>query len=150
MKLRTAPILALLISLSFLSGVFAISMQDPGPPPPRGHSMDDRMLMGMLDLTDAQKSQISSIDAAERSKTEPIFTQLREARKAIEDATANGQFDEQQIRTLASSEAQLQIEMTVARARRQAAIYRILTPDQKASFSKLRSMQRPQGPAPSY
>jgi Spy/CpxP family protein refolding chaperone len=120
------------------------------PPPNRGPGMDDRMALGLLDLSDTQRSQIYAIDQAERTKTEPIFTQLREARKAIEDATANHQFDEQTIRTLAAAEAQLQIEMTVARARRQAAIYQILSTEQKANLSKLRTAQRPQGPAPNF
>jgi len=153
MSFRTATVIAWLISLSLLGVAFASNGQDPGqlpPPPLRGPGLDDRMLLSLLDLTDAQKSQISMIDQAERVKTEPIMTQLLDAHKAIEDATANGQFDEQKIRTLAATEAQLQIEMTVARARRQAAIYQILTAEQQAKLSTLRSTQRPPGFSPSF
>jgi Spy/CpxP family protein refolding chaperone len=152
MRFRIVTVVAWLILLSLLGIGFASNAQDPAQPPPppnRGPGPDNRMLLSHLDLTDAQRSQISQIDQAERIKTDLLMTQLWDARAAIEDATANGQFDEQRIRTLAAAEAQLQIEMTVARARQQAAIYQILTIEQRAKLSTLRATQRPPGFPPS-
>jgi Spy/CpxP family protein refolding chaperone len=143
---RKTTIAALLMTLGLFGATVALSQQDfgppPGPPPGRGPGMDQAMFLSLLDLTDAQKSRINTIDAAERSLSEPIAAQLRDAHKAVEDAVAAGQFDEQQIRTLAAAEAQLQVELTVARARRQAAIYQILTSEQQTRLTKLRQAQR--------
>lgn len=152
MKNRKATIAVMLMTLGLFGAAVALSQQDPGlppgpPPSPRGFAMDGGMLLSVLELTDTQKSQINTINGAERAAAEPIMTQLRDAHKAIDDAVANGQFDEQQIRTLAAAEAQLQVELTVARARRQAAIYQILTSDQQTRLNKLRAAQQsPQGP----
>jgi Spy/CpxP family protein refolding chaperone len=153
---RKTTITALLMTLSLFGATVALSQQDlgppPGPPPPaRGPALDGGMLLPLLDLTDAQKSRISTIDASERALTEPVAAQLRDAHKAIEDAIANGQFDEQQIRMLAATEAQLQVELTVSRARRQAAIYQILTTEQQTKLSKLQEAQRSsQGFSPGF
>lgn len=136
-------LITLLLLLLGLFGAAALPSQQfgdqpPGPPPdgPRGNGI---MFLWALDLTDAQKSQIKAIMDSERSSTEAIAGQLRDARKTISDATLDGQFDEQRIRSLAAVEAQLQVEMTVARARRQAAVYKILTEEQQAKLKDLRA-----------
>jgi len=153
---RKTTIAALLMTLCLLGATVALSQQDfgppPGPRPPgRGPAMDGAMFLSLLDLTDAQKSRISTIDTAERSVSEPIAAQLRDARKAVEDAIATGQFDESQIRALAATEAQLQVELTVSRARRQSAVYQVLTTEQKTRLAKLQDAQRSsQGFSPGF
>ena len=142
---RTGAIGVLIVSVSLLGASAVFGIQDPyppGPPPHPGHGMDGGMFLSALNLTDAQKSRINAIDEGERAKTSSTLEQLREARQAIESATANGQFDEQQIRTLAKVEAELQVEMTVARARRSAAIFEILSADQRVLLEQLKTAQR--------
>jgi len=161
MKFRNATIAALLMSLSLIA--LAGSPQGPGrgpgqgaqpgpggqpgqqdgPPPRRGPGPDERMLFHFLDLTDAQKSQIKTIDEAERAKVEPLVQQIRAAHEAIEAATAHGQFNEQQVRALAAAEAQVQVELTVAHVRRQAAVYQVLTPEQRAKLDRFLEEHRP-------
>lgn len=152
---RKTTIAALLMTLGLFGATVALSQQGfgppPGPPPGRGPGMDAGMFLSLLDLTDAQKSRISTINDAERAASEPIAAQLRDAHKAVEDAIAAGQFDEQQIRTLAATEAQLQVELTVARARHQAAVFQVLTSEQQTKLSKLRQAQRsPEGFSPGF
>ena len=152
---RKTTIAAVLMTLGLFGATVALSQQGfgppPGPPPGRGPGMDGGMLLSLLDLTDEQKSRVSAIDAAERSVSEPVAVQLRDARKAVEDAIATGRFDEIQIRALAATEAQLQVELTVSRARRQAAIYQLLTAEQQARLGKLQEAQRStQGFSPGF
>src|ERR1051325_359358 len=65
----------------------------PGPPDGPGGGM---FLLRFLDLTDAQKAQIKAIQDAEDAKAEPYEKQLGDAHKALEEATAKGQFNESQ------------------------------------------------------
>ena len=152
---RKTSIAALLMTLCLFGATAALSQQEfgppPGPPPGRGPGVDGGMLLSLLDLTDSQKSRVSAINADERAVSEPIAAQLRDARKAVEDAIATGHFDEVQIRSLAASEAQLQVELTVSRARRQAAVYQVLTTEQKTRLAKLQEAQRStQGFSPGF
>lgn len=96
-----------------------------------------------LDLTDAQKEQVKAIHEAERAKIEPYLKQLGDAHKALGEATAKGQFDEAQVRTIAATVAQAQVELTVSRARQDAAIYQILTAEQRAKLEQFRAEHKP-------
>src|SRR6266542_5358641 len=55
-----------------------------------------------LNLTDAQKEQVKTILEAQHATEEERHAKLDDIRKQIEAATANGQFDETQVRTLAN------------------------------------------------
>jgi len=101
--------------------------------PGRGGGM---LPLRALDLTDAQKEQIKAIHEAEKAKVEPFVNQLKEAHKAMREATANGQFNESAIRAIAANQTQAQIELAVSHARVQSAIYQVLTAEQKAKLEK--------------
>jgi Spy/CpxP family protein refolding chaperone len=121
---------------------------DPGgPPPPDG----GRMALHFLDLSDTQKAQIKTIQETEDAKAEAFHDKLREAHDALKAATAKGQFNEAQVRTLAASIAQDEIELTVIRARKDAAIYQVLTAEQRAKldqFHAAHGARRPPPPRP--
>ncbi len=106
-----------------------------GGPPDHG-SGPGRMPLHFLDLTDAQKAQIKTIHETEQARLEPVLKQLDETRRALKEATVKGQFNESQVRTLAATEAQATIELTVARARTRAAVYQVLTAEQRARLDK--------------
>src|SRR5437870_2791570 len=117
-----------------------------GPPngrPPGPPDGGFGFLLRFLDLTDAQKAQIKAIQDAEDAKAEPYEKQLGDAHKALEEATAKGQFNETQIRTIAGHQAQAMIELTVLRTRKDAAIYQVLTPEQRAKLDKFREEHQP-------
>ena len=84
-----------------------------------------------LQLTDAQKEQIISILQAEKSKTQPAMQQLTQSQQQLLAATKGGSFDEAQVRSIASQQAQLRTDMIVERARVKAEIYKVLTPEQR-------------------
>ena len=107
------------------------------------------MPLRFLDLTDAQKEQVKAIHEAERTRIEPFVKQLGDTHKALAEATAKGQFDEAQVRAIATTAAQAQVELAVSRARQDAAIYQILTAEQRAKLEQFRADHKPpRGPRP--
>ena len=112
-----------------------------GPPNPEmmiSHMQKD------LGLTDDQATKIRSIFESERTAAEPTMQQMRDIQDQIRAAGANGQFDEAKVRTLARQQADLMVEQIVGHERTRAAVYAVLTPDQRTKFDSM----RPPGPPP--
>jgi len=86
-----------------------------------------------LDLTDAQRAQIKSIMETERAKNAPLREQLAANRRAMNDATKAGTFNEEQFRALAQQAQAAHVELAVSRAKVQSTIYNtVLTAEQRA------------------
>lgn len=100
-------------------------------------------LLGRLDLTETQKEQIKNLLAANRTAMEPYVVQTRDAAKALHEATAQGRFDEAQVRSLAQQLAQSGVERLVAAERLKADVYNnVLTPDQRTKLEELQQQMR--------
>ena len=91
-----------------------------------------------LNLTDAQKEQVRSIMTEEHAKMKPLREKLKEGHKEMRAATKDGAFDEAQVRSIASKQANTITEMIVIKERIKTRIYKILTPEQRAQAQKLR------------
>lgn len=105
---------------------------------PRASQRAKRHFAKRLGLTEAQRDQIRSVMAAERPAMEPLVEQLAAGRKELRKATANGTFDEAQVRALAEKQAQTLSELIVARARVRSRVFAVLTPEQRAKALELR------------
>jgi protein CpxP len=90
-----------------------------------------------LNLTDAQKEQVKSILEAQHATEEERHTKLDDIRKQIDAATANGQFDEAQVRALANQQAQLMADEIVDHARMHSKLYSLLTAEQRAKADEM-------------
>jgi protein CpxP len=102
-----------------------------------------------LNLTDAQKQQVKAIFESTESSAEGIHTKLEDVHKQIDAATANGQFDEAQVRTLANQQAQLEADMLVEHLRAKSKVYSILTPEQRVKAEEMHKHMGPhRGPGP--
>jgi protein CpxP len=97
-----------------------------------------------LNLTDAQKDQVKTILESQRATEEERHAKLEDLHKQLEAATANGQFDEAQVRTLASQQAQLMTDQMVDHMRMRSKIYSLLTAEQRAKADQM--MKRHGGP----
>jgi Spy/CpxP family protein refolding chaperone len=108
-----------------------------------GHHPFARRIMARiaerLGLTEAQKTEIKSILVAERPQAEPLLRQLAATRKQLRDATRSGSFDEAQVRSLATQQAQTITELIVTRERVKSKVYNVLTPEQRARAEKMRA-----------
>ena len=145
MKTRIAILLGMLVLVA--GGVVlaaAQGMQEPGPnrrngmppPPPPMGVPDIERLSQALGLTDAQTTELKPFLDTEHATIEGLRKTLDDAHQQIETATANGQFDEAQVRKLAGQQAQAMTELIVEQERVKAKIYNVLTPDQRAKAAQ--------------
>lgn len=126
--------------------------QDAPPAGPGGPGQGmarrlDKMAV-VLDLTDAQKTQVKSIFDSSMTQSKPLFTQMHDNRQAIETlvksgATAN--FD-QQLQALANTQASLTSQLTVIHAKAMAQVWNLLTPDQRTKAEQLHELFMMGGP----
>ncbi len=119
---------------------------------PHGHGDMLEHMARELNLTDAQKQQVKTIMESVESSADGIHTKLEEVHKQLEAATANGQFDEAQVRNLANQQAQLEADMRVEHLRAKSKVYSILTAEQRVKAEEMHKRMgrhRRPGPPPS-
>jgi len=146
MKTKLWMVAAALLAL-VLSGFAMLSYaQDNTASAPQkvwsGHHAHRAYLMRELNLTDAQKAQIKEIFQANKQSGLPLMQQMAANRKAMLEATSNGNYDQAKIQALATQQAQLRAEMIVQKQAIQHQIYtQVLTADQRAKADELRAKQ---------
>ena len=139
-------VLAGVAALMVAGTVFAVAQGGHGGP--HGGGPGDMMehMARALNLTDAQKTQVKAIMDAERAATEPSRAKVDEIHKQIQAATAEGQFDEAQIRALASQGAQAMADQMVEHIRAHTKMLALLTPEQRAKALEMHKGMGPGGP----
>lgn len=104
----------------------------------------------VLNLSDAQKTQIRQLEDAFRESTKGLHEQLAQSGGPF-DALATGTFDEAAVRAAAQARAAAHVELEVAHAKMLSQVAGVLTAEQKARLAELhRQMQERhrQGPPP--
>jgi Spy/CpxP family protein refolding chaperone len=92
-----------------------------------------------LDLTQAQRTQIKSIWAAERPTVTPLLRQLLKECGEMSAADTNGSFDEAKARAIADKQTVTVSQLLVERQRLISKIYNgVLTPEQRVKADHLR------------
>ncbi len=136
--LAFAGIAALLVGAT----VFALAQHPGMGEKMRGHEPGDMVehISRELNLTDAQKAQVKALLDAQQATEEARHTKLEEIHKQIEAATANGQFDENTVRNLASQQAQLMADQMVDHLRLHSKMYGLLTAEQKVKADQMMKM----------
>ncbi len=95
-----------------------------------------------LNLTDAQKTQIKEIFQANKATGIPVIQQMAANKKAMLEATANGNYDQAKIQQLANQQAQLASQLIVQKQAIRHQIYtQVLTADQRTKAEELRARQ---------
>lgn len=107
-----------------------------GPPHSFGPEMVDHIARE-LNLTEAQKAQVKTLMEAGHAAFAPLHQKMHDARKQLELATENGQFDEAQVRSLANQQAQLMAETIVEHERMKSKVYSLLTPEQRTKATEM-------------
>jgi periplasmic protein CpxP/Spy len=140
---------ALLLGLAAGSAPFAVlsaaTVQQGPPPGPGGPGGLDQRLLDQLSLTNDQQTQISALLDTQRTDSEPIHAELIQARDAIRAAVEASAYDDGAVEAQAVIVGQATTELTVLQARTEAAIYKLLTAEQRAKLAELR---RQFGPPP--
>jgi periplasmic protein CpxP/Spy len=96
-----------------------------------------RLVMEELNLTDDQKNQIRSIVASERPNVKPLIQQLKAERTQLRSLTADGAFNEDEVRALAAQQAGTLTDLIVLRQRIKSKVFNVLTADQRAEARKM-------------
>jgi Spy/CpxP family protein refolding chaperone len=92
-----------------------------------------RHLMRQLDLTEEQRDKVFDILYAQVPAAREKTRELREGREALVSAAMSGNYDPQQVRTLADAQAKPISDLIVMRTETLNKIYAVLTPEQQAS-----------------
>lgn len=130
-----AGIAVLVVSLAILA--LGHGFQGPGGHGEGGHAKMLEHMSRALNLTDAQKQQVKGIMDSVEATAGGIHAKLEEVHKQLKAATANGQFDETQVRALANQEAQLEVEMKVEHFRAISKVFSVLTPEQRVKAEEM-------------
>ena len=94
-----------------------------------------------LNLTDAQKTQIKTIQDSFRESDKALFDQMRALRDQQGNVTP-GTFDEAAVRAAAEARAKIQIELEVSHAKMMSQVFNVLTAEQKAQLQTHRDQMR--------
>jgi protein CpxP len=135
-----AALLALVVgSVALLS----YAQENAAAAPAEGwHGMHGHMgyLMRELNLSDAQKAQVKDILKANKQTGLPLMQQLAANKKAMLEATSNGNYDQTKIQALAMQQGQLVSQLIVQKQAIQHQIYtQVLTPEQRTKADQLRA-----------
>jgi Spy/CpxP family protein refolding chaperone len=90
-----------------------------------------------LDLTEEQRAQAKEILAKENPTIQPLLQQLALTRHQLRQFAEGGIFDEAQVRAIAGQQGQTLTELTVQKARIEAELVKILTPEQKTKLTQM-------------
>jgi len=104
-----------------------------------------KFLTNYLSLTATQQTQAQAIFTAEHQSAQPVMTQLKTQRQAIEAAIEAGQTPEQ-VTQLATAEGPLLAQEAGIRAAAQAQFWALLTPDQQTKLKSLHASMQPSSP----
>lgn len=155
--LAAGALLLTMVAGPFATPAVAALVQDqqgrPPQPPPGGPDGPggpggpgggvERMLFD-LDLTSAQMEQVETLHEEFQTASKTYQDQVRKAEESIRAAIQADTFDEEAVRTLATSLASASSELRVLQAKRDAAIWKLLTTEQKAELSE-RMQRGPKG-----
>lgn len=103
-------------------------------------------VLEQLNLTDAQKQQIQTLEANAREASQGYFDKVRAADEQLRALVESGSFNEEQARQILSAKAQATTELELVRLRTDAAIFNLLTTEQKAQLAQLKANHPPMPP----
>jgi periplasmic protein CpxP/Spy len=113
-----------------------------GPAGPEGRGMHGPMRLRMLGLSEAQEDAVFNLFYAQMPQMREQMKALRKAREALHDAARSDAFDEQKASTLAADIGRITATLQVMRARTEAAVWKLLTPEQRARAAQFGPMMR--------
>ena len=108
----------------------------------RGGMHGGGMMLRGLDLTDEQKAQVKAIRETNKQSIAPLFEAMKANRQKLNEATANGNFDEGAVTAIAAEHGSIAAQMLVARERVKAQTFAILTDEQKTKLAAMKQNRK--------
>lgn len=120
------------------AGVYAVEAKPGCPMQGFGrHGGMFKQILTRLDLTDSQERDIANVLKQHREQMEGLRTQMIEARKAQFTAMTANPFTEDAVREAAAKAADLEVQLTVNRAKVFEEIRKLLTAEQQTTLQQL-------------
>ena len=135
---------AIALLLACICSAPAISAQGPDGPGGNGVQRRVAFLTDRLSLTSAQQTQITAILNSGDANGSPSRASMKVAHDSLNAAVQAG--DPAAMEQAANTIGSLTAQSTFARAKSDAAIYKLLTPDQRTKYSQLQSDMGRGGP----
>jgi Spy/CpxP family protein refolding chaperone len=125
--------------------LFAQNSGTQGPGAGKGMANHLDKLATLLNLTPDQKTQIAGIFQNSFTQAQPLMTQMRTNRQAIEQLVKSGSAEnfDAQIQPLAATQASLTSQLTVIHAKAMAQVWNLLNPDQRTKAEQLHELMGP-------
>ena len=101
-----------------------------------------RVATVVLDLSDAQQTQIRAILDQNLTVAQPLLAQLEQTHQAFEQAVGSGQTNDATLQPLANQLGQEVAQLAIIKAKATAQVHAVLTPDQLARAEKIRGRLR--------
>ena len=99
---------------------------------PRGGGPAGAFLpLGRLELSEEQRDRVRTVMEGSREAARAQRSEMRAAREALAEAVSSAEVDEDRIRTLTAAVGRLTGDAAVRRAQAYAAVWQILTPEQR-------------------
>lgn len=114
-----------------------------GPGGRGGHGLLGGPMLFELDLTADERQQIRTIRDEARTASEPYRELLRQAQGDLGVLVRAEAFDESAVRAIAATEGKALAELRVIGARAEAAVFALLTPEQRAALEAMRPPRAP-------
>jgi Spy/CpxP family protein refolding chaperone len=95
----------------------------------------------VMELTDAQKSQIKDLVQKEHQAKAPLMQQIKEGKRQLQEATQASVVNEGAVRLLMKHQAELRTDLMLSRIKLRNEIFTLLTPEQQKLAIKLRSLR---------
>lgn len=102
-------------------------------------------VLSQLNLTDAQKTQITTLQNDARTASQTYFETIKTADTQLQTLVESGTFSEATARQILATKTQAQTELEIIRLKTDAAIYNLLTAEQRTLLAQLKQ-QRPNFP----
>jgi Spy/CpxP family protein refolding chaperone len=140
MKLLTHK-LGAFTALAALGAVALFAQPKFGPRAGQREGRQMRMMSAVLNLTEAQKTQIKSIFQESRDSAKPVRQDLMATRKSLAAAVKAG--DTAQIQQLSATIGNDLGQLSAIHSSAMAKVYKTLTPDQQQKWDSLEQARRP-------
>jgi periplasmic protein CpxP/Spy len=99
-------------------------------------------MVRQLNLSDAQKERLKSIEASHRDDVKALGDRAVAAHQGLEAAVTAETFDEATIRSRSTEVAAVEADMAVARARVRAEVLQVLTSEQQAQLKQMQAQMQ--------
>ncbi len=130
------------VALVAIGTIFVFAQKADGDKGRFGHGFGHRggfgRIAAKLNLTDAQKAQFKQIGETSKTKVQPLVENLKAVHQQLEAATADGKFDEAQVQTLATQQANIMAQLTVEKERAKSQMFVVLTPEQQTQAKAMK------------